>query len=68
MKEQILEALREYPTGLRKREIASYTGIWVGHLVKPIAELEKKGKIQRHSYSDIGNFERYDIYTIKKGQ
>ena len=64
MKEQILEALREYPSGLRKRDIASYTNIWVGHLVQPIAELEKEGKIKHHTYRDMANFERYDVYTI----
>ena len=66
MKEQILEALREYPSGLRKREIASYTNIWVGHLVQPIAKLEKEGKIECHTHRDMANFEWYDIYTIKE--
>ena len=66
MKEQILEALREYPSGLRKREIASYTNIWVGYLVQPIAELKKEGKIECHTHRDMANFECYDIYTIKE--
>lgn len=66
MKEQILEALREYPSGLRKREIASYTNIWMGHLVQPIAELEKEGKIKHHTYRDMANFECYDVYTINE--
>lgn len=66
MKEQILDVLREHPSGLRKREISSYTNIWVGNLIQPIAELEKEGKIKHHTYRDMANFEWYDIYTIKE--
>lgn len=66
MKEQILEVLRNHPSGLRKREIASYTNLWVGNLIQPITELEKEGKIKHHTYRDMANFEWYDIYTIKE--
>lgn len=66
MKEQILETLRKHSNGLRKREISFYTNIWVGHLIQPIAELEKEGKIEHHTHRDMANFELYDIYTIKE--
>ena len=66
MKEQILDVLRKHPSGLRKREISSYTNIWVGNLIQPIVELEKEGKIEHHTHRDMANFEGYDIYTIKE--
>ena len=66
MKRQILDVLREHPSGLRKREIASYTNTWVGNLIQPIAELENEGKIKHSTYRDMANFEWYDIYTIKE--
>ena len=64
MKKQILDVLCEHPSGLRKREIASYINTCVGNLIQPIAELEKEGKIKHHTYRDMANFEWYDIYTI----
>lgn len=66
MKEQILEVLRNHPSGLRKREIASYTNLWVGNLIQPIAELEKEGRIKCRTYRDMGNFEWYDVYIIQE--
>lgn len=66
MKKQILDVLLEHPSGLRKREISSYTNIWIENLIHPIAELEKEGKIKRYTYRDIANFEWYDIYTVKE--
>lgn len=62
---KVMNLLSKSPNGLRKREISSYTGIWVGDLVRVMDELEKDGCIIHTVYRDIANMERYDIYKIK---
>ena len=61
----ILDILCKCPRGLRKREISSFTGIWVGDLVKPMADMEAEGILVRTSVRDMANMEYYDIWKIR---
>ena len=64
MKERIIEILREHPSGLRKRDIASIIGVWTPNLVKPMAELERAGVVKSNYYRDAANMEFYDIWVL----
>ena len=61
----IIDILCKCPGGLRKREISSFTGIWVGDLVDVMAEMEDEGIITRTSIRDMANMEFYDIWRLK---
>lgn len=62
---KIMDILCKCPHGLRKREISSFTGIWVGDLVKPIADMEAEGIITHYTVRDMANMEWYDVYYIR---
>ena len=61
----VLEILCKCPKGLRKREISSFTGIWVGDLVSVMAQMEDEGIITRTPIRDMANMEFYDIWQLK---
>lgn len=63
---KVIELLSKAPNGLRKREISSYTGIWVGDLVGVMSDLESEKVIIRTTHRDMANMEWYDIYKLNK--
>ena len=65
MKNQILDILREYPTGLRLRSIGAQLGVWHIKLVGAICELENEGLVYSTPYRDMANMEFYDIWKIR---
>lgn len=65
MKEQILNTLREHPTGLRLREIAMYLRCNRFGLITPLDELHKAGLVEGHQNDDHANGEYYIIWKAK---
>lgn len=65
-KNEIVEALRNAPDGLRLRDIGSHIQVWAPLLVQSMSELESEGKIFRTSYRDIGNMENYYIWKVSE--
>ena len=65
-KNEIVEALRNAPDGLRLRDIGSSIQVWAPLLVQIMSELETEGKIFRTSYRDIGNMENYYIWKVSE--
>ena len=65
-KNEIVEALRNAPDGLRLRDIGSSIHVWAPLLVQSMSELESEGKIFRTSYRDIGNMENYYIWKVSE--
>lgn len=64
MKNQILNTLREYPNGLRLREIAMELHINRLSLITPLHEMKKEGLVNSYSNTDHANGEYYDIWTV----
>lgn len=65
-KNEIVEALRNAPNGLRLRDIGSSIQVWAPLLVQSMSELEAEGKIFRTSYRDMGNMENYYIWKVSE--
>jgi DNA-binding IclR family transcriptional regulator len=66
MKNQILDVLREHPTGLRLREIAMYLRGSRFALVTPLDELHKAGLVYGRQNYDHANGEYYIIWYAAK--
>lgn len=67
MKDEILNVLREHPTGLRLREIAMYLRVNRFSIINEMDELKKEGKIDARSNEDHANGEYYIIWFAVKG-
>ena len=63
MKEQILEVLREHPTGLRLREIAMYLRVNRFSIINDLDKLHKDGLVCGRSNEDHANGEYYIIWS-----
>ena len=63
MKNQILDVLREHPTGLRLREIAMYLRVNRFALITPLDELHKAGLVCGRQNDDHANGEYYIIWS-----
>jgi DNA-binding IclR family transcriptional regulator len=66
MKNQILEVLREHPTGLRLREIAMCLQVNRFALINPLDELHKAGLVCGRQNDDHANGEYYIIWSAVK--
>ena len=66
MKNQILDVLREHPTGLRLREIAMYLRGSRFALITPLNELHKEGLVCGRQNYDHANGEYYIIWSAVK--
>lgn len=62
----VVNLLAKCPNGLRKREISSYTGIWVGDLAGVMADLEKDGVVTSRLVNDFANMDTHYVYTLAK--
>ena len=65
MKNQILDVLREHPTGLRLREIAMYLRVNRFSIINIMDEMKKEGIIDGRSNDDHANGEYYIIWSAK---
>jgi predicted transcriptional regulator len=63
MKNQILDVLREHPTGLRLREIAMYLRCSPYALINELDQLHKAGLVCGRSNEDHANGEYYIIWS-----
>lgn len=66
MKEKIIEVLREYPNGLRLREIAMYLNCHHFTLINEMDELKKAGLVDGRPNEDHANGEYYIIWFLVK--
>ena len=66
MKNEIIEVLREYPNGLRLREIAMYLRCNRFKLIDILDELKKEDIIDGRSNDDHANGEYYIIWYLVK--
>ena len=61
MKNEILDVLREHPTGLRLREIAMYLRCSPYALINELDQLKKAGKVDG---TGVNNFVQGECYIL----